>query len=82
MTAWQLQDAKARLGEVIQRAAAEGPQTITARGRPSAVLLSLEEYHRLRGPRPGFVDFMRSSPLAGTEPSFEGEQTQPRQATP
>lgn len=79
MKAWQLQDAKARLSEVIQKAETEGPQHITVRGRPTAVLLSQQEYERLRGPRPGLVEFMRSSPLAGIELSFEREQTPTRQ---
>ena len=79
MSAWQLQEAKARLSEVIQKAAVDGPQSITVRGRPTAVLLSQEEYERLRGSKPGFVDFLRSSPLAGIELLVEREQTPTRE---
>ena len=81
MKAWQLQDAKARLSEVIQKALAEGSQSITVRGHPTVVLLSQEEYERLRSPRPGFVEFMRSSPLAGIGVSFEREQTPTREVS-
>jgi prevent-host-death family protein len=62
---WQLQDAKARLSEVVKRAQAEGPQAITVHGKPAAVILSPADYQRLTGRREPFVEFIRSSPLAG-----------------
>ena len=64
---WQLQAAKARLSELIQSAQTQGPQRITVRGRPAAVVLSQSEFQKLRYPKPGFVDFIRKSPLAGLE---------------
>lgn len=67
MKTWQLQEAKARLSEVIKNAAKQGPQTITMRGVPTAVLISKAEYERLKGPRVGFVKFMRESPLFGLD---------------
>ena len=45
---WALQDAKARLSEVV-RAAGRTPQHITLRGVPAAVVISPEEYNRLQG---------------------------------
>lgn len=44
---WQLQEAKARFSEVIRRAVDEGPQHVSVRGEPAAVVLSEREYHRL-----------------------------------
>lgn len=44
MTEWQLQEAKARLSEVIKKAAVEGPQRITVRGEPAAVVLATGAY--------------------------------------
>ncbi|RLL50941.1 type II toxin-antitoxin system Phd/YefM family antitoxin [Mariprofundus sp. EBB-1] len=67
MGQWQLQDAKARLSEVIKSAHDEGPQLVTVRGKPSAVVISFEEYKAMKKQRPGFVEFMRSSPLVGVE---------------
>ncbi len=63
MTTWQLQDAKARLSEVVKAANREGPQEVTVRGEPSAVILSVEEYKKLQRQQPDFVSFMQSSPL-------------------
>lgn len=48
MQTWQLQEAKAKLSEVIQVAAKNGPQTITQRGVETAVVVSIEEWRRLK----------------------------------
>jgi prevent-host-death family protein len=63
MTRWQLQEAKARLSEVVRCSEANGPQEITVRGRAAAVVLSKAEYDRLRGHKPSFLSFLRRSPL-------------------
>jgi antitoxin Phd len=72
---WQLQEAKARLSEVIKQASREGPQTITMRGEPTAVIISRDEYERLKHPLESFVDFMRKSPLYGTDIDMKRDQT-------
>ncbi|GGN02080.1 antitoxin [Thermus composti] len=46
---WQLQEAKARFSEVVERALKGEPQTVTRRGRPAVVVLDWETYTRLRG---------------------------------
>lgn len=75
MGTWQLQEAKARFSEVIKRAAKEGPQGITVRGQPAAVVVSEDEFKRLGRRKPRFVDLMRRSPLVGVELDLEREQT-------
>ena len=80
MRTWQLQEAKARLSEVIKQASKEGPQTITMRGEPTAVVISKDEYERLKQPRGSFVDFMRKSPLYGVCLDLKREQTLTREA--
>jgi len=80
MTRWQLQEAKARLSELIKKAAKEGPQSITVHGEPTAVVLSNEEYERLKKPRGSFVEFMRRSPLYGVDLDLRREQTHTREA--
>lgn len=51
MATWPLQDAKAKFSEVI-RAAENEPQHITLRGEEKAVVISSEEYRRLRKAKP------------------------------
>lgn len=67
MHVWQMQEAKARLSEVVKGAEREGPQEITLHGRPVAVVLSRAEYDRLTGGGDSLVAFMRRSPLFGDE---------------
>ena len=79
MQAWQLQDVKARLSEVIKLAEHDGPQAITLHGRPVAVLLSRLEFEKLSGRGQSFVEFMQSSPLYGLEElEFERDQSMTR----
>ena len=59
---WHLQDAKNNFSKVVQKARTEGPQTVTLRGKPAAVVLSIEEYERLRGKKPSFVEHLLSGP--------------------
>ncbi len=67
MRIWQMQEAKARLSEVVKDAEREGPQEITLHGRPVAVVLSRAQYDRLTGTGESLVAFMRRSPLYGEE---------------
>lgn len=67
MHAWQMQEAKSRLSEVVKAAGNEGPQEITVHGRSVAVVLSRSDYDKLSGSGESLVAFMRRSPLAGDE---------------
>lgn len=71
---WALQDAKARFSEVVRKAKTEGPQTITVHGREAVVVLSVEEYRRIRGEPTGpvLIDLMQNSPLGDIEFDREG----------
>ena len=79
MIEWQIQQAKARLSEVIKKAAVEGPQRITVRGEPAAVVLSAADFERLKRPKQRFIEFMRASPLVGVELKLDREQTLTRE---
>ena len=43
---WVVAEAKARFSEVIDRALADGPQTITRKGQKAVVVVSAEEWQR------------------------------------
>jgi prevent-host-death family protein len=62
---WALQDAKARFSEVVRKAKTEGPQRITVHGREEVVIVSVEEYRRVKGQRTGqaLVEVLQNSPL-------------------
>jgi prevent-host-death family protein len=46
---WKLHEAKDHLSEVVERARRHGEQTITKHGKPVAVLMSVEHFHKLEG---------------------------------
>lgn len=70
---WQLQDAKNKFSELVERAADGEPQVVTKRGRRAAVLVSASEYARLKGHSAGatpvdFVHHLLSAPKGGFAP--------------
>ncbi len=64
---WQLQEAKAKFSELVQKAIDDGPQTVTRRGRRVAVLLSSDEYDRLMRSQIDFKEFLTLAPLEGVD---------------
>ena len=78
MTRWQLQDAKARLSDLVKSSQERGPQEITVRGKPAAVLLSRADYDRLRHRKPSFLEFIRRSPLVGIDLRIERDRSPAR----
>ena len=59
---WQLQAAKQHFSELVERARRDGPQVVTKHGKDAVVVVSAEEYRRLRGDGPSLVEFIRSAP--------------------
>lgn len=67
MKKWQFQKAKAELSQLVRLTKEDGPQIITLHGTDTVVVLSIKDYKKLVKPKPRFVDFMKKSPLAGTD---------------
>jgi prevent-host-death family protein len=61
---WTVAQAKAKLSEVIERAMAGRPQTITRHGRTAVVVVSADEWRRRTERRGTLADFLQASPLA------------------
>lgn len=82
MHSWQMQEAKARLSEVVKLAESEGPQDITVHGRSVAVVVSRATFERLSGSGQSLVEFMCRSPLYGLEElDFERDRSVTRDLT-
>ena len=60
----RIQDAKARFSELVRRVRSEGPQHVTVHGRDEVVVVSAEEFRRLKGERSGdaLIAAMQASP--------------------
>ena len=78
MQSWQVQEAKARFSELMRDAVANGPQAITVRGRRTAVVLSMQDYDRLKRPQVSLTQFLRKSPLAGIGLDIERDRSPSR----
>ena len=77
---WQLQEAKNRLSQVVNSARSEGPQTITLRGEPAVVVISIEEYQRItRKPQSALSTFFAQSPLHDVELDLHRSTDLPRE---
>ncbi len=63
-THWQVQDAKQRFSELIRRAQTDGVQVVTKHGAEVAVVLGIEEFHRLSGTGTDFKEYLRGGPRA------------------
>jgi prevent-host-death family protein len=63
---WRLQDAKARLSEVVRQAQQQGPQRVTVHGRDAVVVVRADEFDRIQRPVSGrdIVAALAASPLA------------------
>ena len=64
---WQLQEAKNRFSEVVDKATKHGPQIITKRGVETVIVVSCAEYRKVMLNRKKLSDFFRESPLAGVD---------------
>lgn len=62
MHTWQLQIAKSRFSEVVERTIKEGPQLVTRRGQEAVVMVSAAEYRRLSGQTPQLMDCLLNAP--------------------
>lgn len=60
--AWQVQEAKQKFSEVVRRALDEGPQVVTRHGQEVVIVLSAEEFRRLKGEAPDFKEFLLNGP--------------------
>ena len=78
-TRWQLQDAKNRFSELVEKAINLGPQTVTKRGVEAVVVMSFDEYRKLTKPKSNLVDYFKNSPLHDVELDLERDKDLPRE---
>ena len=62
---WQLQEAKAKLSELIQIVLKSGPQGISIRGIFEIVVMSKKDYDKLKNKPENLAEFISKSPLKG-----------------
>ncbi len=75
---WQLQEAKNKFSNLVDKAQHNGPQVVTKHGKDAVVILSIEEYKKLIKPKKNLVKFFQSSPLASAELDLKRNKDLPR----
>lgn len=76
---WQLQEAKNKFSELVEKARNEGPQIVTRHGKESVVVLSVEEYRKIVKPESNLFQFMQNSPLHGISIDVERDKSPSRE---
>ena len=61
METWQLQEAKSRFSELVDRALSVGPQMVTRRGHDAVVVMSATDYQRLNS-APSLMHVLLNAP--------------------
>ena len=75
---WQLQEAKSKFSELVERALENGAQIVTRRGRKTVVVLPIGEYERLVKPADSLAQFLLASPMLGSELTIARDKRPPR----
>ncbi len=61
---WQLQEAKNKFSQLVEKARKFGPQIVTKHGKEAVVVLSFEDYKKMIRPKNNLIEFLRKSPLS------------------
>ena len=74
---WKLEDAKARLSEIVRKARDEGPQRVAIRGRDVVVVIASDQFNTLQAQaaRGSLGGLLVDSPLRDLEFGEEGVES-------
>jgi len=77
-TVWQLQEAKNKFSQLVEKAQYEGPQFVTRHGKETVVVISVEEYQKIVKPKSNLFNFIQSSPLSKVSLIIERDKSMAR----
>jgi len=72
---WQLQDAKSKFSEMVEKAVREGAQIVTKRGKNTVVVMPYAEYEKLIQHGNSLADFLLAYPFGGSELPLERDKS-------
>jgi prevent-host-death family protein len=78
MEMWTVAEAKAKFSELIEKARANGPQTVTKNGRTAAIVVSAEEWERKTHRKIDLATFFAESPLRDSGLDISRANDRPR----
>jgi antitoxin Phd len=62
MAKWQVQEAKAKFSELMDKAEHEGPQIVTRHGEDRVVVLSIEDYENMEPLKKSLKELLLGGP--------------------
>ena len=75
---WQLQDAKNKFSNLVEKAQHKCPQVVTKHGKEVVVIISIDEYKKLIKPKINLLKFFQKSPLANNDLDLARNKDIPR----
>ena len=75
---WQLQEAKSKFSQLVDKAMQHEPQIVTKHGDEAVVVLSIDDYKKMIAPELSLIEFFKQSPLANIELELERSKDVPR----
>lgn len=75
---WQLQEAKSKFSQLVDKAMHHKPQIVTKHGNNAVVILSFDDYKNMLKPENNLVTFLRNSPLMDEELDIARNNDLPR----
>lgn len=76
---WQLQEAKNQFSTVVEKALTDGYQVVTRHGQPAVVVMSVEDFRKLKPRAQSLSRFLADSPLRGLGDLPKRQRDLPRQ---
>ena len=75
---WQLQDAKSKFSQLVEKAIHHEPQFVAKHGNHAVVILSFDDYKQITKSKTDLVTFLRNSPLMGEALDVPRNKDMPR----
>ena len=75
---WQLQDAKSKFSQLVDKAMHNKPQIVTKRGQNAVVIISFDDYKEMTKPDTDLVGFFSRSPLIDANLDLSRSKELPR----
>jgi len=75
---WQLQEAKSKFSQLVEKALNNSPQIVTKHGNNAVVVLSYDKYMAISKPQIDLVEFFQQSPLCEIDLDLNRNKDLPR----
>ena len=72
---WQLQDAKSRFSELVDKALHDGDQIVTRRGKKAVVVMPYDRYEKITSKGNNLADYLLAYPFGGSELPLERDKS-------